>query len=312
MNLSRAEVTMLACPRCGGPLSREPGGLSCAHCVVVYEEKEGVADLLPWSGRPAIPPRAPVVVASGRASAGEPGAATAGGARPARDWATWGRKLDLFREWRRCTWDGSARAEERGRVARDLASAFFGFLALPEGACVLEIGCGSGDLRRYLSAARYWGLDPLLYAPPEGAQADGAVFLRAVGEHAPLADETFDAVLVCETLDHAQDPRRLLGEARRVLRPGGVLGILQSVRSRGPAAPLLARLRARAGRLKARLLGRRSVEDCETKVHPFERKELVDLVSSVLALDAAHSAGSVVFLKARRPAPGPAGRQEGS
>ena len=44
-------------------------------------------------------------------------------------------------------------------------------------------------------------------------------------EPLPLDDGTFDLVLCAETIEHVRDVQLLLSEARRVLRPGGVLAL---------------------------------------------------------------------------------------
>lgn len=288
MPFAGREIEMLACPRCRGSLRPAGEGLACRGCNAGYEVHGGVPDLLPWSG-----------------------------GKPGREWARWRRKLDLLQEWRRSTWDRSEKAETRQELADGLAGRFFDFLRLPAGGAVLEIGCGSGELRRYLSGGGYWGLDPLPVMPAEpriaGQPGDaGPVrFLRGVGECLPLADGVFEAVILCETLDHCLDPPRVIGETRRVLKPGGVLGIMQSLHVATPAPPG-ARLRAAAGRLKSRLLGRWRPDDADTKTNPLGRDEVTALVRAELLVEAEVPSGSVVFVSAcKREPPTPRAGERG-
>jgi SAM-dependent methyltransferase len=46
--------------------------------------------------------------------------------------------------------------------------------------------------------------------------------LCADGYHLPFAPESFRAVLLVAVLEHTREPWRLLAEARRVLKPGGI------------------------------------------------------------------------------------------
>jgi len=93
-------------------------------------------------------------------------------------------------------------------------------------ACVLDVGCGTGEiLRRFrddFAPRRIVGLDlypgHLRSAPPPVARGDGF--------RAPFADGTFDLVLVRHLLQALPDPPALLREARRMLRPGGRLHLL--------------------------------------------------------------------------------------
>jgi SAM-dependent methyltransferase len=255
---------ILACPRCRGAMTPAESALRCAGCGARYAVVEGVPDLLPWSG-------------------GSPG----------REWDRWREKLERLQDWRRATWTGSAAAGARQRQADDLAAVFFAFARIPEGARVLEIGCGAADLRRFLPGRSYVGVDPMPLP-----SKDGAALVRGVGERLPVTEGAFDAVLLCETLDHALDPACVLGEARRALRAGGVLAIQQSVRVEAARAPLPVRLRVAGGRLRARLAGTLPPEEAQTKMHVFTLETLRALTEAQLVVDAAAEQHGTALLRA--------------
>lgn len=54
----------------------------------------------------------------------------------------------------------------------------------------------------------------------------------AVAEDLPLPDDSVDSVLFVYVLCTVEDPARALAETRRVLRPGGVVGMLEHVRGK--------------------------------------------------------------------------------
>jgi SAM-dependent methyltransferase len=271
-------VGLLVCPRCGGGLAESAGGLACGGCRASYAIREGVPELLPWSG-------------------GEPGP----------EWERWRVKLERLQDWRRDTWDGSAEAGVHQRVADAHTEEFFRFAAVPERSLVVEIGCGTGAASLHLPGRRYVGIDPLplgIPAPLEGTPPP--LILQGVGERLPLADARCDAVLLCETLDHALDPRRVLEEARRALKPGGILAVMQSVRVPVPVPPWHVRLRVAAGRLRARLRarlrGRRRTTDAETKMHVFTPEALRSLAGSILTVESSVTRGQTLYLRARKTA----------
>jgi SAM-dependent methyltransferase len=86
----------------------------------------------------------------------------------------------------------------------------------------LEVGVGSGRFAAALAAEV--GVDPVA-APLQLAKSRGIAVVRGVGEQLPFRDGVFGAVLVVVTLCFADDPGRLLTEARRVLRDDGVLAL---------------------------------------------------------------------------------------
>jgi ubiquinone/menaquinone biosynthesis C-methylase UbiE len=108
---------------------------------------------------------------------------------------------------------------------------------------VLEVGAGTGkNLEHY--AAR---LDRLVLAEPDphmqkrlAAKAAASSLASKIelvswsAEHLESEPRSFDAVVCTLVLCSVEDPRRSLGEIRRVLRPGGKLVFLEHVAAENP------------------------------------------------------------------------------
>lgn len=115
-------------------------------------------------------------------------------------------------------------------------------LALQPGDRLLEIGCGGGLLLRDAlgTGVKAAGLD---HSPDMAAlareRAPGAAVLQATAERLPFAADAFTAVAMSVVFFFFAEPLRVLGECRRVLRPGGRLAVFTTgPELRGtPAAP---------------------------------------------------------------------------
>ncbi len=89
----------------------------------------------------------------------------------------------------------------------------------------LEIGVGPGRFAEAMGVK--FGVDPAL-APLAFARKRGVRVSQAVGEALPYADQSMRTVLLLFTFCFLADPRPVLRECRRVLKPGGhlVLGLI--------------------------------------------------------------------------------------
>ena len=107
--------------------------------------------------------------------------------------------------------------------------------SLVEGARVLDVACGTGDLSLVLAeagAARVIGLDfcrPMLEIARRKAVADSRSipFVEGDALRLPFADATFDAVTIAFGLRNLASVADGLRELRRVLKPGGRLAVLE-------------------------------------------------------------------------------------
>lgn len=90
---------------------------------------------------------------------------------------------------------------------------------VPDGARVLDVGCGEGAFRRHVPRADYTGLDPHFAADVP----DGAVLAETVGRHAERAGGSYDVVCAFQVLEHTADPLGFARDMARCLRPGGTL-----------------------------------------------------------------------------------------
>jgi SAM-dependent methyltransferase len=95
--------------------------------------------------------------------------------------------------------------------------------AIGTGKRVLDLGCRSGALTRHLlDGNTVVGMDVDRAALAKAEELGIEPVEANVEDPLPFPDESFDAVVAGELLEHLQLPDALVAEARRVLRPGGV------------------------------------------------------------------------------------------
>lgn len=104
----------------------------------------------------------------------------------------------------------------------------------PEGRRVVDVGCGSGELVRWL---RSQGADAvgvecgeeMMRLAREADPDHPEAYLEGVGQALPLPEASADAVTMSFSLHHVPREAMLdaLREARRVLRPGGTLYVAE-------------------------------------------------------------------------------------
>jgi ubiquinone/menaquinone biosynthesis C-methylase UbiE len=110
---------------------------------------------------------------------------------------------------------------------------YLGDLPLPDGARVLEVGCGTGAVARMLATrprvGSVVGLDPsAVFVDHARRLAEGMADLSYVvgsGIALPFDDGAFDAVVFHTVLSHIPDAGRALAEAARVTAAGGALAV---------------------------------------------------------------------------------------
>lgn len=96
----------------------------------------------------------------------------------------------------------------------------------PEGAAVVDVGCGLGDVLAALPAGyRLHGMD-LSRRNVEYVQrrlGGQATIRQGQTDRLPFDESTMDVAICLEVLEHVEDDRRGAAEIARVLKPGGLL-----------------------------------------------------------------------------------------
>jgi len=104
------------------------------------------------------------------------------------------------------------------------------YLALRNGAAILECGFGPGSLLALMEGwfpiAEFYGVDIDRDAVRQVSQViKRAKLIMASAETLPMRGEKFDLVLSLHMVEHLPHPQRFIAESLRVLRPGGIFVI---------------------------------------------------------------------------------------
>ena len=95
------------------------------------------------------------------------------------------------------------------------------------GTRLADIGGGTGN---YALALKHDGWQPVVIDRSPGmlarASAKGLETVDADAQRLPFGDETFDAAMMISMLHHVEDRGAALGEAQRIIRPGGRLVLM--------------------------------------------------------------------------------------
>jgi ubiquinone/menaquinone biosynthesis C-methylase UbiE len=135
----------------------------------------------------------------------------------------------------KAVWEGQASGYDGSalkmyRHAYDLSIQKVRSILTPE-KTVLEIGCGTGivtlGIAPYAKSVAAVDISPRMIAEAERKAADASLsnveFRVCDGYATPFEDGSFDVVLLFNTLHVVKEPSALLREARRLLKPSGLL-----------------------------------------------------------------------------------------
>ena len=177
--------TLLACPRCAGPLTVGPAACHCAGCGVDFPVRDGIPRLA--DGAIDRDPRLKA------------------------EWHAQHHAHDLYLDSRSVMnhWEEQILPRLVDRLG-------------PIRGPVLDLGCGVGHLGRVTAGKgiELWGLDLQGELLAE-AKTGYAALVEGDIHRLPFRSGAFLAVVAANALHHVSDPSRALAEITRVLAPGG-------------------------------------------------------------------------------------------
>jgi len=135
-----------------------------------------------------------------------------------------------YNDWHQRVFDSAPEHADEGSPWYSLV---LEYLVPIKGKRVLEVACGRGGFARLLAArgAVVSGSDfsetALRIArnqiPQNRAGATRVDFVQTDAQNLPYAEESFDIIISCETIEHLQNPLQALKEMARVCRTDGLL-----------------------------------------------------------------------------------------
>ena len=121
---------------------------------------------------------------------------------------------------------GKEELPEPGKVQEFVRNQFKINLESLAGKNILEIGGGVNPLIAHINQANLkLNVDPLAGMLSKGLSNGYSAYayqVKGLGERLPVKDNSFDAVIILNALDHSIGPCQVVSESRRVLQPGGI------------------------------------------------------------------------------------------
>ena len=109
--------------------------------------------------------------------------------------------------------------------------------ALPENSCILEVGAGTGlNFPFYPQGTRGVASElscEMLKVARAKERPPSVHLTLSNAEELPFVDASFDAAFATLVFCSVASPQRAFAELRRVVRPGGVVALLEHVRPKG-------------------------------------------------------------------------------
>lgn len=149
---------------------------------------------------------------------------------------------------------------------------------LKPGMTLVEIGCGTGEVLAHLPPGiRYVGFEKSEFAVTEAKRRwgsrSGALFQVAPAIGLPLADQSADAMLAVYVLEHLRNPKEMLREVGRIVKPGGIFIVVAPNLEFPLAFPNALRFLGALGRIRFHL---RRVSDYIGRIFGFLSFRIID------------------------------------
>ncbi|MAH49330.1 hypothetical protein CMI37_26120 [Candidatus Pacearchaeota archaeon] len=138
----------------------------------------------------------------------------------------------------------------------------------------LQVGCGPADVINCIKIGEKHSIDPLadFCKSKFKLNYEDTHLIQGVGENLPYKDNYFDIIIFSNVLDHTDNPKKVLSEINRVLKPNGILYFESHFHQKG-----FLLLADAYGFFKKTLTGK-IFNPCHP--HMFQFKDLKQLVSS--------------------------------
>ena len=109
---------------------------------------------------------------------------------------------------------------------------FIEFLGVRPDTSAIEVGSGLGilaaDVAEAAANVRVVGVELSSVQLASVRRRRGVAFVQADAHALPVGDDSFDLAYARYLLEHVSDPRAVLAEMRRVLRPGGRVALMEN------------------------------------------------------------------------------------